>query len=219
MARKCNQCGRDGADILCSRCGSFICDQCYDVDADACVKCTGKSTLQRINPLKNPVYLIAGFMVMMMGILVTSWTLIPTTDATIIFFPFIFQNINNTAAFLMSLMFFAMFSLSSLLPVLVMMRKNGDSDWAPGIYTLHDATVSGTSVTETLEYIVTTEVPGGLKDSIYIMDEYDVIVLLSSKDKDFRKTYSLPENFHVDSVESDYEDSFLVVKVRLQKDY
>jgi hypothetical protein len=66
--------------------------------------------------------------------------------------------------------------------------------------------------------MITTEIPGGLKDSIYLEEEDDAIILMSSKDANFVKTYNLPEEYHIDEVESEFEGSFLLVKVRLTKD-
>ena len=78
--------------------------------------------------------------------------------------------------------------------------------------------VSGGNNTESLEYMITTEIPGGLKDSIYLEEDDDSIILMSSKDTNFVKTYNLPEDYHVDEVESEFEGSFLLVRVRLTRD-
>jgi hypothetical protein len=67
--------------------------------------------------------------------------------------------------------------------------------------------------------MITTEIPQKLQKTIFIEDEIDRVLLLSNKDKNFVKIYNLPEGYIIDSVESDYEENFLVLKIQLRKDY
>ena len=218
MSRKCSICGREGADILCSSCGNFVCENCYDPDTDTCVKCSGKMRL-REGLSASPAFLVAGFMLIMLGLMITAWALLPASDATVVIFPFIFSDVNSSSALLMSIMFFAMFSLSSLLPLFLIMRRRSDVDFDGEFYTLQDTTVMGRNSGETIEYIITLDVPKSLKDSIYIEEDDESLMLLSNADESFVKTYSLPEGFHVDDVESDYEGNFLLVKVSLMRNF
>jgi len=217
MSRICMVCGRSGAEILCARCGSIICDRCYDDEADVCVVCSGKRPGNR-KVLNRPALLVGGFMLVLLGLMVTSWAFIPQGGATVVFFPFVFNGVGGPVALLISLIFFTLFSLSSLLPLYLLLRRNDYTDWDEGLYNLYDSVVSGGNTTESLEYMITTEIPGGLKDSIYLEEDDDSIILMSSKDTNFVKTYNLPEDYHVDEVESEFEGSFLLVRVRLTRD-
>jgi hypothetical protein len=108
--------------------------------------------------------------------------------------------------------------LSRLLPLYILLRGNDYTDWDEGLYNLRDSVVSGGGTTESLEYMITTEIPGGLRDSIYLEEDEESITLMSSRDAGFVKRYSLPEDYRVDEVESEFEGSFLLVRVSLKRD-
>lgn len=217
MGKKCGICGRENVDILCSKCGTFICEKCYDVDTDQCVKCSGKRTVSAA-PQNRIVKLVGGFMLVMMGLFIASFAFIPLTNAKIVVFPFVFENVNSVTAILMSLMFFTMFAMTSMLPFYMSMQRSRIFEWDEGIYTVNENNFSGGNVTETIEYMITTEISETLKDSIFLEDNLNEIVLLSEKDSSFRRVYNIPEPYIIDSVESAYEDEFLVLKVKLYKE-
>ncbi len=217
MDRKCGICGRSGADILCSKCGTFICERCYDPETDTCVKCSGKYH-KKMSGEKQLLYLVGGALLVMMGLFVTSFAFIPLSGAKIVVFPLMFENVSGVTAVLMSLMFFSMFAAASLLPFYLTMRKNSLYGWDEGIYTLQESHALGSNVTETIEYIITTEIPDKLKETIYIEDNLDEVVLRSEKDPAFIKAYNIPDSFIIESVESAYEDSFLLLKIKLTRD-
>ena len=214
MDRKCDICGRDNVDILCSKCGTFICERCYDVEKDQCSKCSGKKTVKSTNNTQL-VGLVGGFLLVMIGLFVAAFAFIPLTNARIIVFPFVFENMSSVTAALMSVMFFTMFAATSLLPLYILLQRSSVNEWDTGIYTLNENLFSGGNVTETMEYMITTEVPDSLKDTIFLEDNLNEIVLLSEKDTGFNRTYSIPDQFIIDSIESAYEDQFLVLKVKL----
>lgn len=218
MKNKCSVCGREDADILCNHCGNVVCSRCYDAETDMCVKCAGKNASAG-RTIKRPGLMVGGIALILMGLMVTTWAFIIQGGGTVVLFPFVFSGVGAPAAVLLSLVFFALFTVSSVLPLYILLRRSEYSEWDEGIYTLHDSLVSGGYSSEFVEYMITTEVPGSLKESIYIEEDEDSIMLLSSKDSSFVKTYDLPESFHVDDVESDYEDGFLLIRVRLSRDY
>jgi len=217
MEKKCGICGKNNVDILCSKCGTFICEKCYDVESDQCVNCSGKRTV-RASPGTRLIKLVSGFMLVMMGLFVASFAFIPLSRAKIVIFPFVFENVNSVTAVFMSLMFFAMFAMTSMLPFYLSLQRSRMYEWDEGVYTINENNFSGGNVTETIEYMITTEIPETLKDTIFLEDNLNEIVLLSEKDASFRKIYGIPEPFIVDSVESAYEDELLVLKVKLYKD-
>ena len=217
MDKKCGICGRDNVDILCSKCGTFICERCYDPETDTCIKCSGKQVTKH-SKNNRILQLISGALLIMMGIFIASFAFIPLTNANIVIFPFIFENVNSVTAVLMSLMFFCMFAVTSLLPFYFTLRSNRLYDLDEGIYTLQESHGSGTNITETIEYMITTEVPEKLKETIFIEDNLDEVVLRSEKDPGFLKSYNIPDSYIIDSVESAYEDGFLVLKIKLVRD-
>ena len=154
----------------------------------------------------------------MLGIFVMSFASIPMSDAKIVIFPFMFENVNSVSVVLMSLTFFAMFGMTSMLPFYLSVKSSRMYEWDEGIYTLNENNFSGGNVTETMEYMITTEINEYLKDTIYLEDNLNEIVLLSEKDTSFRRKYSIPEPYIIDMVESAYEDEFLVLKVKLYKE-
>ena len=214
MDKKCGICGQDNVNILCSKCGTFICERCYDVEKDQCIKCSGKKIVKS-SPNNQLVYLIGGFLLVMMGLFVTSFAFIPLTNAKIIVFPFVFENVSSITAVLMSLMFFTMFAVTSLLPLYISLQKSEVYEWNEGIYTLNENKPMSGNVMETIEYMITTEIPDKLKETIFLEDNLNEIVLLSEKDYGFNRSYSIPDQFIIDSIESAYEDEFLVLKVKL----
>lgn len=214
MDKKCGICGRDNVNILCSKCGTFICERCYDVEKDQCTKCSGKKTVKSSSN-NQLIHLIGGFLLVMMGLFVTSFAFIPLTNARIIVFPFVFENVSSITAVLMSLMFFTMFAMTSLLPLYISLQKSKVYEWDEGIYTFNENKFMGGNVTETMEYMITTEIPDTLKDTIFLEDNLNEIILLSEKDHRFNRAYSIPDQFIIDSIESAYEDEFLVLKVKL----
>ena len=217
MDKKCGICGRDDVDILCSKCGTFICERCYDPETDTCIRCSGKQ-VNKPSSESRILQLVGGAILVMMGLFVSSFAFIPLTNAKIVIFPFMFENVNSVTAVLMSLMFFCMFAVTSLLPFYFTLRRNRLFDWDEGIYTLQESHGSGSNVTETVEYMITTEVPEKLKETIYIEDNLDEVVLRSEKDPGFLKSYNIPDSYIIDSVESAYEDGFLLLKVKLVRD-
>ena len=214
MDRKCGICGRDNVDILCSKCGTFICERCYDVDKDQCTKCSGKRTV-RVTDNSQIIGIVSGFLIVMIGLFVTSFAFIPLTNAKIIIFPFMFENVSSVTAALMSVMFFTMFAATSLLPLFITLQRGNGYEWDAGIYMLNENQFSGGNVTETMEYMITTEIPEALKDTIFLEDNLNEVVLLSEKDVGFNRSYSIPDHFIIDSIESAYEEEFLVLKVKL----
>ena len=102
-----------------------------------------------------------------------------------------------------------------MLPLFISLQRSNVNEWDAGIYTLNENHFSGGNVTETMEYMITTEIPDALKDTIFLEDNLNEIVLLSEKDNGFNRAYSIPDQFIIDSIESADEDQFLVLKVKL----
>jgi hypothetical protein len=167
---------------------------------------------------RKTLYFISGVMLAMIAIFTISFAFIPLTDAKIIIFPFMFEGVSNVTAILMSLMFFSMFVFANLLPFYLNLKQSRDYEWDEGIYNLKGSRGSRNKILESIEYVITTEISDNLKDTIYIEDNLDEIVLRSKIDPEFKKNYNLPNSYVIDSVESAYEDGFLLMKIKLFKD-
>jgi hypothetical protein len=213
MTRICAVCGDDGADILCGKCKRFVCERCYDDEAEACVKCSGLAKGRRGTRVRSSL-LVAGFGFIMLGLMVVAYAVTPSTT-TIVFFPFFFGT-GGSAAFIVGMAFFVFFMVMTLLPVYLALRRGGYAGWNEEIYTMYEGTPLS-SFYETIEYMITTEIPQGLEGSIYIEEDDERLKILSSKDSGFLRVYEVPSNCLVDDVESDYEGSYLLVRVRLRK--
>lgn len=161
---------------------------------------------------------MGGALLVLMGLFVASFAFIPLTNAKIIIFPFVFENVSSVTAVLMSLMYFCMFAIASMLPFYFTLRRNRDYEWDEGIYTLKESGGSTSNITESVEYVITTEIADNLKDTIYIEDNLNEIVLRSDKDPEFQKNYNIPDSYIIDTMESAYEDGFLLLKIRLVRD-
>jgi hypothetical protein len=214
MTRRCAVCGGEGADILCGKCRRFVCERCYDDEAEACVKCSGASTARRGAPVRSSL-LVAGFGLIMVGLMVVAYAVTPP-NSTIVFFPFFVFGAGGTAAFIVGMAFFVLFMASTLLPVYLALRRGGPVEWDEEIYTMHEGTPLS-SFYETIEYMITTEIPQGLEGSIYIEEDEGRLMLLSSRDSGYVRVYDLPPNCLVDDLESDYEGNYLLLRVRLRK--
>ncbi len=214
MTRRCAVCGDEGADILCAKCKRFVCERCYDEDADTCVKCSDSYRTRRGTPIRASL-LVAGFGLIMLGLMAVAYAVTPS-NSTIVVFPFFMFGAGGTTAFIVSMAFFVFFMASMLLPVYLALRRGGPAGWDEEIYTMHEGTPLS-SFYETIEYMITTEIPQGLEDSIYIEEDEERLKILSSKDSGFMRVYEVPSNCLVDDVESDYEGSYLLVRVRLRK--
>jgi len=217
MDKRCSVCGREGADIICGHCHMVVCEECYDEDAGMCARCASRSR-GRAGPSVRPRLLVAGLTLILLGLMVTSWSFILGGEATVVLFPFVLSGLSVPATIIMSMVFFTLFAASSILPLYMLLRRSAYSEWDEGIYSIHDSVMSGGDASETVELMITTEVPGGLRESIYIEEGGDKLTLLSSKDPGFVKSYDIPDAYYVDDVESDYEDGYLLIKVRLSRD-
>jgi len=112
-------------------------------------------------------------------------------------------------------MFFALFILSSLLPWYMIKRRGGLGD---RLVAAHPEERPRCRSLDTMEYIITAELPARLRRSIYIEADEEAIHLRSAEDEAFLRSYSLPSGFEVDDIDYSYEGSFLLLKLVLKRD-
>lgn len=218
MARICGICGSQDADILCSRCGRFVCERCYNEPDDACLRCAPRASVNDSTTRRQ--MLMPGLILLFAGLIVTAMALVPgfsEGEGVIIFFPFFVGGVTGWGAALASLLFFAIFFASSLLPLLLSMSGRSLGGVDGGWFPFQSGKMSGVSFVEKTEYIITTELPGNLRESIYFESFDGRFVIKSDRDESFTKSYGLPKGFRVDKVDHEYDDDYLVLKVHLVK--
>jgi len=158
-----------------------------------------------------------GIMFIVIGLLVMSTAVISggvDGEGMFIIFPFVFGNVGGWTAIIVTLMFFALFLFSSLFPWYMIRRAGGLANERKVIYGEGPSQVVKHDV---MEYIITTELPGKLKKSIYIEADEESIHLKSTQDKGFFKSYTLPQGFEVDEINYNYEGNYLLLKLKLKR--
>lgn len=74
----------------------------------------------------------------------------------------------------------------------------------------------GSNEPDTTDYLITVYVPEDLNRTLYIESEEDGVKIMSRTDDSFCKTYSLPEGFEFDEYHYEYEENYLLLKIRLK---
>ena len=212
MARRCYICGSPEADILCSICGKFVCQDCYDEEKDCCIKCSGARAYYTRVP-RLPL-LVAGGLLMVAGLYTLCFAFLPGEPVVVFAFPFVYQSLPLGLALAMNLLFLGLIALVALLPLLASIWSGRvEWEWEPR-YVQEDLGPAS-SLQETSEYIITTHVPENLRGTINIEWGEGEVALWSSRDPGFRRRYSLPENYRVEELESDFEGSYLLLRLKL----
>lgn len=134
-------------------------------------------------------------------------------EGWIIIFPFVFGRVSGWAAAIFTIMFFIVFILSSVLPWYLISRR-GHVD---GGFTTIYREGARDMVSETMEYIITTELPARLRRSIYIETDNEEVRLRSSLDRAFNRKYTLPRGFTVEDIDYDYEGDYFLLKLILKR--
>ncbi|MCJ7572868.1 hypothetical protein MUO93_01205, partial [Candidatus Bathyarchaeota archaeon] len=93
-SRRCSVCGRDDADILCSKCRRFVCEDCYNEQEDACVRCS--PVAKRSMPVRSIRMLPMGLAMMLTGLSIAASGLVAGAagdEGVMVVFPFITGNV------------------------------------------------------------------------------------------------------------------------------
>ena len=147
------------------------------------------------------------------GLMVTSLAITGNDEGggAIILFPFVFTNVGGWGIFAVLLLMFSFFITSSLLPWYLFSRKGHLNNFLP----FKHESASRSRNPDTMEYIITTELPEGLRKRVYIETGEEEIYLRSIEDNGILRSYSLPRGFEVEEIDYDYEGSYLVLKLKL----
>lgn len=187
MERRCYICGDTGADILCSECGRFVCDKCYDDYSEACIKCTNRSSSGIIYPKK--LLFISGVILILLGLTVTAMGITPGffDGEVIVLFPFFIGTASGWWAAAASILFFIAFMIMSLIPLMISGRHGRFNRVDEAWYSIQNGRMSGVGFEEKIEYMITTKMPSTLLESIYFESYNGKIVIKSEFDESFEK--------------------------------
>jgi hypothetical protein len=217
----CSNCGVEDADILCKRCGNFVCDECYDEESELCIECLEELEVKKE---KNKIVLrVGGVVLILIGLSAMASGLmlgIPVEGVTIVF-PFIMGTVSPLIAGGYSFIFFSVIGIASLLPWYIHTWEEEydgypESSTYDGLRIKEGKMQGGESVSST-DYVITTEVPKKLVKTIMVETRKNSISLTSSVDKEFAKTYSLPNGFNLEGIDYDYDEGYLILNLHLAR--
>jgi len=204
---------------MCIRCGSFVCERCFDGYMELCSVCSPASPKityggrNHSSGISSSGLRMLGMLLVVFGLLITSMALLPVEGEGFIFiFPFVFGNVGGQTAAILSIIFMGLFLASSLLPWLLAYR--GRRAWEGFTPFRHEG---GPRESEEMEYIITLEIPGPLKRKVYIEGDGDEVHLNSTADPTFHRTYKLPEGFQLDDYTYEYDGEYLLLKLKLTR--
>lgn len=155
-----------------------------------------------------------GMLLIVVGLLVTSIALSPEAgvgEGVVVIFPFIFGYVSGLAAVALTIAFLGIFIATSLLPWFLVSRRGLGDDFSQARreYIPRES--------EALEYMITINLPRGLRKTVYIEGEGNELHLRSSVDKSFHRSYTLPAGFEVDEYNYEYDGSYLLLKLKLKR--
>ena len=211
MTGACEICGGPGADALCVKCGSVVCERCFHGFGELCIEC---APLPRVTSHSSGISSTGlrtlGMLFIVLGLMVISMAFVLNEgEGVIVIFPFVFTNVGGWAAVALTLGFLGLFLAMSFLPWFLASRggwemRSGPRSWEH-------------SGSETTEYIITIDLPKGLRKTIYIESEEGVVHIRSSADSSFHRSYRFPGGFDIDTYNYEYESNYLLLKLKLIK--
>lgn len=214
MGKDCWVCGGESADILCPGCGHLVCSDCYDEATHRCLECiedeiTNKERRKKLMLAGGLLTIIVGLSTVAAGIVAG----IPSEGVTVVF-PFIVGNVSPWIAGFYSLLFFLTLSIASLVPWYIHTREKPPPSEDEDI-TITEGNLTGGDNFEHVEYVITAELPKKLEKTIMVESTGTSIHLHSTADKNFDKSYKIPEGHDLEGLDYDYEEGYLVLRLHL----
>ena len=210
----CWVCGAEDADILCPRCGHLVCRGCFDVETEMCLDCTEEVVDHKIR--RRTTMLVGGLLMIIVGLSAAAAGFVaglPTTGVTVVF-PFIVGEVSPWIAGLYSFLFFVTIAVASLFPWYLHTR-NKQIYYENEDFTVTGGNLPGGEVFEHMEYVITAEMPKRLEKSILVEANGPLIHLHSTLDKEFNRSYRIPEGHDLEGLDYDYEEGYLVLRLHL----
>jgi hypothetical protein len=154
---------------------------------------------------------ILGFAFLTLGMIVTSMAFISGEgEGFIMIFPFVFGNVGGWPAVALTLGSTAFFIVSMFLPYFLLSSE--------GRFRHHTIYLEESdNYDEFTDYIITLDVPEELRKTLFIEGSHGDINLGSSAQPFFRRSYKLPEGFELDEYHHEFDDRFLVLRLKLKR--
>ncbi len=210
----CWACGGEGADTMCSRCGHRVCRDCFDEETQSCLDCVEDRVNSKARTKK--VMLAGGLLMIVVGLTAAAAGIvagIPAEGITVVF-PFILGDVSPMIAGAYSFIFFLTIAAASLLPWYIhTCAKPTPSDNED--VTILEGSLTGGEHFERVEYVITAEMPRKLEKTILVETNGASIHLHSSADKEFGRSYPIPEGHELEGLDYDYEEGYLVLRLHL----
>jgi hypothetical protein len=154
---------------------------------------------------------ILGFAFLAMGIIVMAMAFISgESGGFIMIFPFIFGNVEGCPAVALTLGSMVFFIVAMFLPYFLLSRE--------GQYRRHMIYFEESDGQEEFtDYIITLDVPEEYRKTLFIEGNSGDINLGCSAQPFFRRSYRLPEGFELDGYHHEFDDRFLVLRLKLKR--
>jgi hypothetical protein len=160
-----------------------------------------------------------GLLLLVIGIFLSSISLFGEIgkESVILIFPFLFSYLEGSGGIIITLIFFSLMLLSTFLPWYLTMKRNQDY-YIDKSYSYKKFNKPWDQLAETLEFIITSQVPDPLYKTLYLETDGNKIFIKSRKDLKYKKSYSLPSGFNIGNLDYDYDGDYLVIKLHLLRD-
>ncbi|MGD0802495.1 MAG: Hsp20/alpha crystallin family protein [Candidatus Bathyarchaeia archaeon] len=210
----CWVCGGDGANTLCPRCGHRVCRDCFDEETQTCLECVEERVNSKARTKK--VMLVGGLLMLIVGLSATAAGIVASipTEGVTVAFPFIFGEVSPITAGAYSFIFFLTVAAASLLPWYIHTRAKPTSSNNEEV-TIIEGNLLGGEHFERVEYVITAEMPKRLEKTILVETNGASIHLHSTSDKEFRRSYPIPEGHELEGLDYDYDEGYLVLRLHL----
>ena len=154
---------------------------------------------------------IFGIALLAVGLIVTSMAYISgKTDGYIMIFPFVFGNINGLPAVALTLGTVIIYVITMFAPYYLFLREDR---LTRQIVYFEDPLKSS----EFTDYIITLDFPEEFRKTFFI-ESGDGEIQIGSRDHPFfNRKYKLPEGFEAEDYHHEFDERFLMLKLKLRK--
>jgi hypothetical protein len=154
---------------------------------------------------------IIGLALFAMGLIVVSMAFISSEmDGYIMIFPFVFGNLKGLPAVALTLGSIIFYAITFLTPYYLISKENLNTRQM--VY--FEDTLRYTDLTD---YIITVDFPIQLRDSFFMEYEENILRVGSKEQPLFIRNYDLPEGFEVEDYHHEFDDKYLILKLKLRK--